>query len=171
VSLSIGPETTVGALLAAYPDVEEVLVSMAPAFAKLRNPVVRRTVAKIATLEQVAKVGGVRLQTLITRLREATGQDAPGGVGSPSDQAVDQDAAWLNDSRVVLEIDADAMLERGSHPIGQIREGVATLRPGEVILLRSSFRPQSLIETMQHSGAAVHSSLEGATHLTWFAKG
>jgi hypothetical protein len=48
MSQQIGPETTVGALLEAYPELERVLMEMAPAFAKLRNPVVRRTVAKVA---------------------------------------------------------------------------------------------------------------------------
>ena len=57
MSLLIGPETTVGAMIEAYPELESVLVEMAPAFAKLRNPVVRRTVAKVATLEQAARIG------------------------------------------------------------------------------------------------------------------
>jgi hypothetical protein len=62
MSLTIGPETTVGALLTAFPELEGVLIDMASAFAKLRNPVVRRTVAKVAKLEQVATIGGVNLQ-------------------------------------------------------------------------------------------------------------
>ena len=65
MSLPIGPETTVGAMIEAYPELESVLVEMAPAFAKLRNPVVRRTVAKVATLEQAAKIGGISLQAMI----------------------------------------------------------------------------------------------------------
>ena len=73
MSLPIGPETTVGALLEAYPELEGVLVGMAPVFAKLRNPVIRRTVAKVAALEQAAKIGDVSLQAMIVRLRDATG--------------------------------------------------------------------------------------------------
>src|SRR5260370_3061337 len=75
MSPSINPETTVGALLSAYPALESVLIDIAPAFAKLRNPVVRRTVAKIATLEQVATIGGVDLQGMILKLRAAAGAD------------------------------------------------------------------------------------------------
>jgi len=67
MSQPIGPETTIGALLEAYPELEDVLVEMAPAFAKLRNPIVRRTVAKVATLEQAAKIGGISLQAMILR--------------------------------------------------------------------------------------------------------
>ena len=74
MSLPISPETTVGAMLDAYPELESVLVEMAPAFAKLRNPVVRRTVAKVATLEQAARIGGISLPALILRLRNVRGR-------------------------------------------------------------------------------------------------
>lgn len=170
MSLAITPETTVGALLEAYPETEGVLVDMAPAFAKLRNPVVRRTVAKIATLEQAAKIGGVSLQSLILRLRDVTGRGGPDLTVLQPRQDVGEDASWLADGRVVEEIDADAMLERRVHPIGKIREAVGVLGPGEVLVLRSSFRPQPVIETMRRAGAAVHSSTRGTTHVTWFGR-
>ena len=169
MSQPIGPETTVGALLEAYPELEGLLIEMAPAFAKLRNPVVRRTVAKVATLEQAAKIGGISLQNMIVRLRKEAGQGAPErSVLQAGREFSSDDASWLTAGRIVEEIDADAMLERGIHPIGKIREAVGALGPGEVVVLRSSFRPQPLIETLRRAGAAVHSSSQGATHLTWF---
>jgi hypothetical protein len=171
MSQQIGPETTVGALLEAYPKLESVLIEMAPAFAKLRNPVVRRTVAKVATLEQAAKLGGIGLQAMILRLRNVAGQNAPElPVLEPGQESSRDEAAWLTAGRIVEEIDADAMLERGVHPIGKIREAVGALGPEEVVVLRSSFRPQPLIETLRRAGAAVHSSSQGATHLTWFGR-
>ena len=170
MSLAIGPETTVGALLEAHPQVESVLVEMAPAFANLRNPVVRRTVAKVATLEQAAKIGGVSLQAMIRRLRDVTGQSAAELPVIQSGPEACEDASWLMDGRVVEEIDADAMLERGVHPIGRIREAVGALAPGEVVVLRSSFRPQPLIETLRRAGAAIHSSTQGTSHITWFGR-
>jgi len=144
---------------------------MAPAFAKLRNPVVRRTVAKVATLEQAAELGGISLQAMILRLRNETGQGAPElPVLQPGQELSLDDASWLTAGRIVEEIDADTMLERGLHPIGKIREAVGVLQPGEVVVLRSSFRPQPLIETLRRAGASVHSSIQGATHLTWFGR-
>lgn len=170
MSLAINPETTVGALLEAYPEVESILLEMAPAFSKLRNPVVRRTIAKVATLEQAAMIGGVSLQAMVRKLRDATGQSQPDlPVLQPAAEAVG-DASWLTRCRVVEEVDADAMLEHGVHPIGKIRELVGALGAGEAVVLRSSFRPQPLIETLRRAGAAVHSSVQGATHFTWFGK-
>jgi len=170
MSLAITPGTTIGELLAAYPEIEAVLIGMAPAFAKLRNPVVRRTVAKVATIEQVSKIGGVSLQQMIFKLREATGQQ---NLDDPAPETVlpgEDRPSGVNDTRVVEEIDADTMLERGVHPIGRVREIVAKLKPGESVILRSSFRPEPLIETMRRAGANVRTSTSGGRHLTWFGK-
>ncbi len=143
MSLSINPETTIGALLKAYPQVEGTLVDLAPAFAKLRNPVVRRTVAKVATLQQAAKIGGVSLQTMILKLRQATGEGSTERPIADALRAEDDTPRWMIQGRIAKEIDADSMLERGVHPIGMVREAVERLGPGEVVMLRSSFRDPS----------------------------
>jgi hypothetical protein len=67
-------------------------------------------------------------------------------------------------------VDAAAMLERGVHPIGKIREAVSALGPGEVVLLRAPFRPEPLLETMRRSGALVYCAQEGENHVAWFAR-
>jgi hypothetical protein len=171
MSLTIGPETTIGALLEAYPEAERILIAMAPAFAKLRNPVVRRTVGKVATLEQAAKIGGVSLREMLQRLADCTGQ--PGvesKIATPHSQAARPDDSWLVEGRVVDEVNADQMLERGVHPIGRIREAVAALQPGEVVLLRSSFRPEPLIETMRRTGAVVYCAVQGSAYAIYFGR-
>ncbi len=50
----ITPETKISALLGQFPQLEEVLMKMAPEFKKLRNPILRKTIAKVASLHQVA---------------------------------------------------------------------------------------------------------------------
>ena len=49
-TLIITPKTKVLELIETYPELEDVLIEYAPAFKNLKNPVLRRTVAKIATL-------------------------------------------------------------------------------------------------------------------------
>ncbi len=170
MSLSIGPETTVGALLKAFPALKGVLIDMAPAFAKLRNPVVRRTIAKFATLEQVATIGELNLQVMILKLRVAAGVEDPGEPQAPPVRNTGGDSSYLMAGRIVKEIDADSMLERGVHPIGETRQAVSALNAGETVLLRSSFVPQPLIESLRRTGASVHSSTLDGRHLTWFGK-
>ena len=48
----ITSSTKVAALLEEYPELEDVLMAMAPPFKKLRNPFLRKSVAKVASLGQ-----------------------------------------------------------------------------------------------------------------------
>jgi len=72
--LAITPATRVAELLEAYPDLEELLIQQAPAFKALKNPILRRTVAKVATLEKAAQVAGIPARQLVSALRQAVGQ-------------------------------------------------------------------------------------------------
>lgn len=163
----ITPDTKVGALLDAYPGIEEKLIALVPAFAKLRNPILRKTVAKVATLEQAAKVGGIPLRDLMRHLSEATGEGSRGA----AEERHTGDASWVDSVRVVEEIDADAMLETGVHPIGRVRAAVASLAEGEAICLKSSFRPEPLLETMRRGGVRVHcEELSPGRHCSYFAR-
>jgi hypothetical protein len=59
VKIMITPRTRVGDLLYAYPQLENVLIDMSSAFEKLKNLILRNTIARVATLSQVAAVGGL----------------------------------------------------------------------------------------------------------------
>lgn len=170
MSLMITPETKVGALLDAYPGIENHLAEWVPAFQKLQNPVLRRTVAKVVSLEQAASVGGIGIGELITRLRRLTGQDGAAFDNKPP--VPDEAPAWLTEGTVVETIDGSAMLEQGIHPIGKVREVCARLQPGELLQLLTPFRPQPLIDTMGRSGLQVFSAeTSPGTHSTWFLAG
>ncbi len=166
MSVSITPETRIAALLEAYPGVEEQLIARVPALAKLRNPVLREAVARVATLDQAARMGGVSTRDLVLDLRQAAGQD-----GQTNGVAAAGAPAWLDPARVCIEIDADAMLATGEHPVGKVRESMANMQSGEILRLTSSFRPAPLIDLMQRAGAQVYSAeTEPGRHATWFCR-
>jgi hypothetical protein len=62
--LVITPKTKIQDLLVAYPALEEVLIELAPPFQKLKNPVLRKTIARVTSLSQAASVGGIAVETL-----------------------------------------------------------------------------------------------------------
>ena len=68
--LMITPETRVGALLDAHPELEVTLIGIAPTFKALKNPVLRRTVAKVATLEQAARIADLTAFFMLGELVE-----------------------------------------------------------------------------------------------------
>ncbi|HPA51566.1 MAG TPA: DUF1858 domain-containing protein, partial [Thermoanaerobaculia bacterium] len=104
--LPITPETKVGELLEAYPELEETLVAIAPAFSKLKNPVLRRTVARVATLAQAARVGGVEVRTLVGTLRQAAGLagEPTAAEAAAAGEILAAPPAWHDEARVVARI-------------------------------------------------------------------
>jgi hypothetical protein len=159
---SITPETRVGDLLDAFPELEATLLGLAPAFEKLKNPILRRTVAKVATLQQAARIGGVDVRDLVARLRQAAGQPAldRGNLEASVEGTVaglheKTPPAWLEEGRVDPPIDADAVLASGAHPLGLVRRRLGALEPGHILAVTSSFRPVPLIDTMLREGYEV----------------
>jgi hypothetical protein len=71
----ITPDTIVADLLNTYPVLEDKLIEIALVFKILKNPVLRRTIAKVTSLKQAAVVGNVQLAVLINELRKATGEE------------------------------------------------------------------------------------------------
>ncbi|MCE5272971.1 DUF1858 domain-containing protein [bacterium] len=73
-NIPITPQTKVAELLDAYPGLEAKLLSAVPAFEKLNNPVLRKTIARMATLENAANMAGLPVDKLIAALRKHVGQ-------------------------------------------------------------------------------------------------
>lgn len=151
--LPITPATRVGELLDAYPELEEVLIAAAPPFAKLANPVLRRTIARVTSLERAAQVGGIPVRELVLRLREAAGLSSD--VDLPADEApepAEGPAPWVDAARVRWTVDADALLENGTQPISEVQRRALALEGDELGMIRSSFRPAPLIEMLEGRG-------------------
>ncbi|MFA6109645.1 MAG: DUF1858 domain-containing protein [Candidatus Latescibacterota bacterium] len=156
----ITPDTKVGELLARYPQLEEVLVAISPTYQALRNPVLRRTVAKVATLRQVAKVGNVPLGELIGRLRSEVGLE-PLADGPEESTAEEARPPWASAGAVVRTLDARPLIESGGHPLPQVIADLATLEPGQVYELLTPFVPAPLIDVAKGKGFVAYSSHEG----------
>ncbi|HOW45187.1 MAG TPA: DUF1858 domain-containing protein [Candidatus Aminicenantes bacterium] len=140
----ITPKTKVLQLLEAYPQLEAVLVAMVPAFRKLQNPVLRRTVARVATLQQAAAVGSVAVDELVNRLRREAGQDLyAGGAGSAYRT---ERPGWFDAARVAKELDARPLLAAGEQPVNQAMADLAALAPGTIYKLSAPFLPAPLID-------------------------
>lgn len=147
----ITPKTKVGDLLESYPELEETLISLSPAFEKLRNPILRRTIARVATLQQIAAVGNIPLEKIINTLREAAGQSRY------NDTMDEQNAntkvpAWLDEQNITDNLDAREMLERGEHPLSIVLEKAHRLESGKILELVTSFPPMPLIDKVEAMG-------------------
>ncbi len=146
----ITPDLKIGAFLEAYPELEEVLIAAAPAFAKLRNPLLRQTVARVTTLRQAARVGGVSLGDLIGRLRQAAGDQREWR--PEQEESLEERPAWLTAVSVTTTYDARAVIEGGGHPLPEVLDALKRLQPGEGYALVTPFMPAPLIDQARKLG-------------------
>lgn len=142
--LIITPKTKILQLIETYPKLEEILIEYAPVFKKLKNPILRRTVAKIATIQQAAAIGNVKVEDMINHLRKEVGQDLVSGEDSSNYTIIKPD--WFDPEKVKLKLDASEMLAAGEHPVNQAIADLKKLAQNEIYELHVPFLPAPLID-------------------------
>ncbi len=143
--LVITPKTKIWDLLEVYPQLEEMLIGMAPQFRKLTNPLLRKTITRITSLGQAAAVGGLNVEDMVNRLRKEVGQDEVGGLDGQSNINLAR-PEWYNDGAVVNEIDVRDMLHRGEHPVHEVLSAIKKLDDSKVLKMIAPFIPVPLID-------------------------
>ena len=77
--MKLAPSDKLAPLLETYPSLVDFLAGYSPKFEKLKNPLLRKTVGKLATLDQVARMGDIPvdrlLRVLAAEIARATGED------------------------------------------------------------------------------------------------
>ncbi|MGD2188087.1 MAG: DUF438 domain-containing protein [Desulfobacterales bacterium] len=66
--MEISATTKIDDLLKEYPFLEDFLVTLSPKFKGLKNPIMRKTIGKVATLGKVAGIGGLELDDFLAAL-------------------------------------------------------------------------------------------------------
>ena len=167
---AITPETKVATLLEHFPELEELLIGLAPPFKKLRNPVLRKSVAKVASLHQAAAVGRVPLEQMINLLREKVGQ-APIELEKDDAESLyySTQPSWFDQNRVAVsivesEIDPDVM------PLTPLMQTARGLDEGEIVELVTTYLPAPGIDIMRKKGFLVWSTEEDSVIKTYFTK-
>jgi hypothetical protein len=152
----------------------DVFVAAAPAFARLRNPGMRRIMARLVTVEQAARVAGLDAILLLRRLNDAIGSTAanpgvePGASASFADSAAPQPPvaaqqpaepqlpaalAAVSPDRII-ELDVREDLRNGQEPFSRIMAARRALAPGGVLCLRAIFEPVPLYDVFAKQGLA-----------------
>lgn len=139
-------------LLQEFPELEEIIVEINPVYRKLKNPVLRKTVGKIATVEQAARAGGIEVTEFVNKLREAVGQEliVSAEIGSETTET----AEWTQ-GEPVESVDGSALLAEGKNPLEIVTAKMKELSTGEFLLLQTDFRPAPMIDNMQKQGHQV----------------
>jgi len=149
----IEASTKVAALLEQYPQLEEVLIEMAPPFKKLKNPILRKSVAKVASLRQAAAVARMPVDDIVNKLREAVGQPPVASTDEPGDEEyLGEQPEWFDASKVVASLDEAEIPDDAPMPLVSLLQAANDLQASEIVELKTTFLPAPGIDAMKNKG-------------------
>lgn len=143
----------------------EIITAAAPTLRGLRNPITRRVMGRLATMEQVARIAGLEPDLLLHRINRAMGESL---AVEERNSAVTPDEAPLHESAAaelpdflanlppdrIHDLDVRQDLRQGREPFSRIMAARAQLRAGGVLRLRATFEPAPLYVVMGKQGYA-----------------
>ena len=153
----INLQTKVASLLESYPELEDILMELSPVFSKLKNPVLRRTIAKVTSLQQAAGVAGISPPLLIQKLRKAAGLSE---IAMNADTDNIEDAAapfWFDESKISFRFDDRPVIESGESPMQEILKLSSKLEGEQILQIVTPFKPIPIIDILKSRGFKVWS--------------
>ncbi|MCP4632200.1 MAG: DUF1858 domain-containing protein [candidate division Zixibacteria bacterium] len=141
-----------------YPELENVLIEISPAFAKLKNPVLRKTVAKVASLGQAAAVGDVPVGDLINKLRKAAGITGDFEIADNTSSQKEK-PEWFSEEKIIETFDARPIIEKGEQPLTVVFQKLNKLDNGQILEIITPFYPAPMVDKAQSTGLEVWSNI------------
>lgn len=170
LKLIISPKTKVGELLQAYPELEPLLISLSPMFEKLKNPVLRRTVAKVATLQQVSVVGGLSVDVIVNRLRKEVGQDQSTEDSDQKPDAQSEQPTWFREDQITMRYDATPVINSGGSPMNEVIQKANSLSEGEILELQTPFVPAPILDMLKGKNFKIYTAQQGSSFFSYIRK-
>jgi uncharacterized protein (DUF2249 family) len=152
----IQPGDKVANVLARDKRLIEVFVAASPAFEKLRSAVMRRTMARLVTVEQAARIAGIDAAVLIARLEAALHGEEPAVDSARDETSIDTVPATLRalSADRIIDLDVRDDLRSGREPFRRILDAARALPDGHVLRLRAIFEPAPLYAILGRLGLA-----------------
>ena len=144
--LIISPKTKIHDLLEAYPELEDTLIQAAPQFRKLKNPLLRKTIARVTTLSQAAVIGGIKVEALINTLRESVGQHMMEDHYTEETSYNYEEPAWFSAGMIRKKIEISDLLNAGEQPLHEVISEAKKLKDEEILEIIAPFLPAPLID-------------------------
>ncbi len=143
-------DTTIAELLNSYDGMKEILIEINPKFKKLNNPILRRTLAKIATVKQAAIIGSMDPIDLVNKLRVSVGQDLL-NIEIKKENINIIEPEWVK-TEASKKIDANKLLDEERNPLAEVNLALKKMAKDEILVISSDFRPEPLIDEFKAKG-------------------
>ena len=148
-------KTKIKELLDEYPHLQETLIAISPRAKKLKNKLVYNTVAKWATLSDVAKFLDISICELLHKLNREVGQEEelyrqfPDCIAEEKTPLPTERPAWLDEAKKEYILD---VRQREDFFLPEITKRLRQLEPGEILTVINSFDPVPLKNMLTEGG-------------------
>lgn len=148
----INANTKIAPILKENPQALEAIVSISPAFQKLRNPLLRKVMAGRTSLATASKLGGCTVEDFFQKLAPLGFQiDRATTAVEEEKKPVPAFVTSLTREQLV-ELDVRPVIASGSDPLHLILDKVKTVQPGQVLKIINTFEPTPLIAMLEKKG-------------------
>ena len=139
-----------------------VFTELSPEFERLRNPAMRKVMARLVTVEQAARIAGVDGDELLRRLNRA-GSELEAPAAEPKAEALAPEPApprGVSDvmqgvpAEKIVGVDVREDLRNGREPFSRIMAARQQLPDGGILVVRAIFEPVPLYAVMAKQGFA-----------------
>jgi uncharacterized protein (DUF2249 family) len=167
----ITENTKISDLIKANPASIDAISSINKHFKKLKNPILRRTLARRVTIADAAKIGGVSVAVFFEKLA-AVGFVYENKELDPEPTVTEEPDNSITGSEETMELDVRPVIEGGDDPFQLIMKTIKSIPEGGVLKVINSFEPIPLINILKEDGyqSKVTRPEKGVVH-TFFKKG
>jgi hypothetical protein len=162
-------DTKIADLLNDYEGMKDILISINPKFKKLNNPVLRRTLAKLAGVKQAAIVGGMEPMDLLNQLRVAVGQEPLSSSDEQIRPQTKEAPEWINNKPLEV-LDVSVLLDNEENPLAKANLILLKANVGDIVALKSDFLPQPLIDEFEKKGYDVYCQENSSSEYITYVK-
>lgn len=154
----ISENTSIAYLIKQEPLALEVIISLAPGFSKLRNPIIRKLMAGRTSISMAAHIGGCEIDAFFDKLSPLGFRTANSPKSMPSVVKHFEPSceAIIYPKSLIVELDVRPLLTQGIDPLLSIMKQVSLLKADEALSIINSFIPTPLIHVLAKKGYSHH---------------
>ncbi|MCP3931713.1 MAG: DUF2249 domain-containing protein [Bacteroidetes bacterium] len=154
--MKIDKNTKIATLINENSEAIEAIASINKHFRKLKNPILRKVLAKRVTIEDAAKIGNVSVSAFMEKLQSIGFEIEESKSKEPQtiDQSDKKDVMQNNkfDLTNVLTLDVRPDIQGGVDPFKRIMKTIKTIPEGQVLKIVNTFEPIPLINLLKSKG-------------------
>lgn len=147
----INSETRISKLIEANRDTIDVISSINKHFSKLKNPILRKTLASRITIADAARIGGVSIELMLEKLQTIGFENSEQEYIKSIKENKTYNKIEMR-KETIIELDVRPILAKGVDPFKSIMAELEKMVDGNTLMIINTFEPIPLLNILKTKG-------------------